>query len=334
LRANLKSLIFLTAAAGAAGIFLFALALRPAAPAGAEFLKFTVSPGDGFWETSARLEAAGIIRSAFAFRAIALASGAAPRLKPGEYLLNPAAGAWEIISELVAGANREVRVTIPDGASVYLIDKILSDAGVLEKGKFQNYVFSLPEKVEGRLFPDTYRFFSGSSPAEVFRKLSENFAAKALPVLSGETGLSGSGAPGPDKAEENLILASLLEKEVPDGEERRIVAGILLKRLAAGVPLQVDAAICYVKQRLRSEYVPCYPLSPDDFKLKSAYNTYLNRGLPPGPIGSPGLDAIRAAMSPVKSPYWYYLSDPATGKTIFAETLEEHAANRARYLRL
>lgn len=314
----------MAAGVGAATLFFcFVLALRPASPGSAEIIGFSISAGDGFWETSARLKASGIIRSAYAFRILALASGAAPRLKPGKYILSPASGGWEIISELVSGENREISVTIPDGASIYLIDKILSEAGVLRPGEFLTYVFSSKEKAEGKLFPDTYRFFLDSSPEEVFQKMNGNFRVKALPFLEAE----------PEKADENLILASLLEKEVPDSAERRIVAGILKKRLAAGMPLQVDATVCYVKQRLRGEYVPCYPFNPDDFNLRSEYNTYLNRGLPPGPIGNPGLGAIRDAMSPKESPYWYYLSDPATGKTIFSKTLEEHAANRARYLR-
>ncbi len=307
---------------GSAGFFYFALALRPAFP-DSGLLEFKVAPGDGFSEIAERLEKKEVVRSAFAFKVFSVVSGAAPRLKPGNYLLSPASSTVEIISELTAGAHREVEVRIPDGASVYLIDKILSDAGVLPAGEFWGYVFSLPEKAEGKLFPDTYRFFLESSPEEVFRKMNENFREKALPVLEN----------GPEKMEENLILASLLEKEVPDGDERRVVAGILRKRLTAGIPLQVDATVCYVKQRLNQSYVPCYPLTDSDLKIDSAYNTYLAKGLPPGPIGSPGLEAIRAAMEPVESPYWFYLSDPATGKTIFAKTLEEHAANRARYLR-
>lgn len=305
-----------------AGIFYFVLATRPVSSA-AEVLEFSVLPGDGFSEITGRLEERGLIRSAFAFRVAAALSGAAPRLKPGNYFLSRASSTWEVIFELVVGANREVEVQIPSGASVYLIDKILSDAGVLPEGKFMGYVFSLPETAEGKLFPDTYRFFLGSSPQDVFRKMEENFREKALPLLGAEA----------ERIGENLILASLLEKEVPDGDEQKIVAGILKKRLTAGMPLQVDATICYVKQRLSAGYVPCYPLTESDFKIESPYNTYLNKGLPPGPIGSPGLEAIKAAMNPVDSPYWFYLSDPETRRTIFAKTLEEHAQNRARYLR-
>lgn len=308
--------------AGALLFFYFALVLRPVAGE-AELVEFRVRSGDGFGEISERLTGDGLVRSKFAFRAVSLVSGAAPRLKPGEYLLSAASSTLEIVSQLVGGASREVEVRIPDGASLYQIDRVLSDAGVLPEGEFLGYVFSLPDNQEGKLFPDTYRFFLESSPEEAFRKLHDNFRDKALPVLER----------APQELEENLILASLVEKEVPDYEERRVVAGILIKRLRAGIPLQVDATVCYVKQRLNGNYVPCYPLTESDLKISSPYNTYLNKGLPPGPIGSPELEAINAAMDPVDSPYWFYLSDPETHKTIFAGTLEEHAANRARYLR-
>lgn len=306
---------------GAALFFYFGLVLLPVSSV-PEILEFKVSPGDGFSEIARRLEEKKIIRSASAFRVVSFISGSATRLKPGNYFLSTASSTPEIISKLVNGARREVEVQIPDGASVYLIDKILSDSGVLSQGEFISYIFSLSQRAEGKLFPDTYRFFIKSSPEKVFEKMQTNFREKALPVLAAE----------PKKIEENLILASLLEKEVPDSYERRIVAGILKKRLAQEMRLEVDATICYVKQRLNASYVPCYPLTESDFKIESPYNTYLNKGLPPGPIGSPGLDAIQAAMNPLESDYWFYLSDPKTKKTIFSRTLDEHSRNRVKYL--
>jgi UPF0755 protein len=150
----------------------------------------------------------------------------------------------------------------------------------------------------------------------------ENFDHRAAPLLAAD----------PARAERNLILASILESEVPDQEERRIVAGILIKRVAAGIPLQVDASICYIKEGLRPE-APCEPITALDKKIESPYNTYLNSGWPPGAISNPGVLAIKATLDPVESPYWYYLSDPLTDKTIFAKTLDEHLANQLKYLR-
>ena len=104
------------------------------------------------------------------------------------------------------------------------------------------------------------------------------------------------------------------------------------KRLAAGMKLDIDATICYLKKILKGQS-SCYPLSPEDFKIESPYNTYLHIGLPPGSIGSPNISAISATMNSITSPYWYYLNDPKTGKTIFAKTLDEQNANRRIYLK-
>jgi UPF0755 protein len=151
---------------------------------------------------------------------------------------------------------------------------------------------------------------------EVIGRLEENFRKKAAPLL----------ALDPGKERENLILASLIEKEVPDSDERRLVAGILKKRLSYEIPLQVDAAFCYIKKP------PCHPITAEDLTIDSPYNTYKYKGLPPGPISNPGEDAIRAVINPMPSDYWFYLSDPETRRTIFARTLDEHRQNRVKYL--
>jgi UPF0755 protein len=130
------------------------------------------------------------------------------------------------------------------------------------------------------------------------------------------------------------VLASLVEREVPLAEDQRRVAGILEKRLAVGMPLQVDATICHIKKIRAGSSVGCYPLSPLDFAVDSPYNTYLHMGLPPQPIGNPGIQAIMAVLDPLPSRYWYYLSDPATGKTVWSETLDEQEANRVKYLKV
>ena len=120
-------------------------------------------------------------------------------------------------------------------------------------------------------------------------------------------------------------MASIIEKEVADYKDRRIVSGILWKRLKAGMPLQVDAVFPYIKGKAGRVFF-------EDLKIDSPYNTYLYKWLPPTPICNPGLDAIDAARNPVESPYWYYLSDKK-GITYFASTFDGHKINRAKYLR-
>ena len=129
-----------------------------------------------------------------------------------------------------------------------------------------------------------------------------------------------------------LTAASLLEKEAPSFKDRRLISGILYKRLKAGIGLQVDATLTYAK--CGGAFLTCDDpkVYRGDTSYSSSYNTYLYKGLPPGPISNPGLEAIRAALEPLESGYWYYLSDPKTKKTIFSRTLEEHNENRAKYL--
>jgi UPF0755 protein len=174
--------------------------------------------------------------------------------------------------------------------------------------------------LEGHLFPDTYQFYTNDTVTDVVREMTSDFNAKAGPLL----------AAAPTST---LIIASIVQKEVPDQQDQELVAGIVLKRLADGMPLDIDATVCYAKllQSPSSTAQTC-SLSVLDFKIDSPYNTYLNKGLPPGPIGNPGTSAITAALHPQGSPYLYYLSDPATGKTIFAKTLDEQNQNRVKYL--
>ncbi len=306
--------------AAAAAYFVFEL--MPVVGSGASAAQnFEIKSGDGFREIVAGLASQNLIRSRMAFEFLSILTGSAGKLKPGIYELNQGMSASEILNELVAGIHREVSVRIPDGASVYDIDRILSDAGVISSGSL--VTLSSEDKIEGKLFPDTYIFLTGSDTKDVVQKFLANFEVKAAPLLDG----------GVD-AETNLIIASLVEKEVPDYKDRQIVAGIIEKRLKASMPLQIDATICYIKAvSAYPDVSSCYPLTALDFKTESPYNTYLYGGLPPGPIGNPGLSAINAVLSRRSSSYWYYLSDPKTHKTIFSKTLDEQAQNRVKYLR-
>lgn len=303
-----------------AGFFLWSL--MPRAWGGVPAQPFEVMRGDGFEGIVERLHDEGLIRSPFALKVYALLFGTADALKPGRYELAPSMSGPRILSALAAGAAREATVVIPEGGSIYDIDRILSTNRVLKEGELVTY--ALPRRLEGYLFPDTYQFFEGASAAEVAQKMLDNFERKARPILERD----------PVHVAENLILASLVEREVVGYDDQRMVAGILKKRLTGGMPLQVDATICYIKKVRAESPVGCYPLSALDFAADSPYNTYVRRGFPPHAIGSPGVQAILAVLAPQKSPYWYYLSDPQTGKTVWSETLDEHEYNRVKYLKV
>ena len=192
----------------------------------------------------------------------------------------------------------EVAVTIPEGLNAGQIGEILERAGLFPQSEF----IKAAEKEGGFLFPDTYRFYKTSEPEQVVARMRENFNKKITPEILAEINLP---AGGQNKTlRDIIIMASLLEEEVQSTEDRKLVAGILWKRLKLGMGLQVDSA-------------------PD---------TYRYRGLPPGPISNPGMDAILAAVYPKPSPYLYYLSGK-DGKTHYAKTLEEHAFNKYKYLK-
>lgn len=207
-------------------------------------------------------------------------------------------------------AKEIVRITIPEGWTVHQINEELTTKGVLQGG-------SLSQEWEGYLFPDTYDFFVPSSVEEVRAKFLTAFQEKVTPIV-------------PDGVDMYRVLtvASLVEREVPEGPDRPVVAGIIEKRLEAGMRLQIDATICYAK-----EPSPCTPIKKEDKESDSPYNTYRVNGLPPGPIGNPGIDSIKAALDPQTSSYWYYISDPETQRTIFAVDLDEQNENIVKYLK-
>lgn len=300
------------------GTIWLVFSLRPAVAVG-ETRQFEVVSGTGFREIAGALKAEGLIRSKIAFEVYAIISGHARKFQPGHYEMNPTYSGAGISAVLAAGPELETTVTIPEGYTAVDIDRILSGAGVVGQGEFLK--LARERNLEGRLFPETYRFYYNSTPEAVMDRFLAEFERRAAPLL----------ATDPGEAERNLILASILEKEVPEYEDRRIVAGLLIKRVSAGIPLQVDASLCYAKEILDSD-LPCEPLTQLDKKIESAYNTYLHSGWPPGAIANPGVLAIEAALHPKDSPYWYYLSEPEEGRTIFSRTLAEHVANQLKYL--
>lgn len=303
-----------------AGSYFFS-ALSPAVAEGpSPEASFEVTKGEGFFSIADHLFADHLIRSRVAFISLAVVTGSALSLKPGLYSLSPSMPPGEILDILSASASEEVTVLIPEGADVFDIDRLLAAQDVTPRGSI--IALASSTRAEGRLFPDTYRFFKESRPEDVLTRMKNNFDAKAGPLLANDA-----------SAERDLILASLVEKEVPDFSDQQKVAGIILKRLQSKIPLQIDATICYAKEmRGNSGDGSCYPLTPLDFKIDSSYNTYLYRGLPPRPIGNPGLSALKAALAPLSTPYWFYLSDPRTKKTIFSHTIDEHNTNRIHYL--
>lgn len=307
------------------GIQLFS---SPEEDAAKNLTDFEISAGMGFDEISNKLKSEHLIRSETIFKIYNAITGKARQLKPGRYFLSFNLSIPELVGILIKGP-KEISITIAPGLTLKEIDDKLSEVYIIKSGELINFEISLlkrdysflaeADSMEGFLFPDTYNFFLGSSADLVIHRFLDNFKNKALPLFEGN-----------DNIFSKLILASILEKEIPDYEEKKIAAGILLKRLKINMPLQVDASVVYAK--CSGRFLNCPRLVKADYKINSAYNTYFYFGLPKGPIASFGLESIKAILNPKKTEYWYYLSDPETKKTIFSRTLDEHNKNRALYL--
>lgn len=237
----------------------------------------------------------------------------------------------QIVDFLVAGGKNETTVKIIEGWTLKDIDAVLASSSVITSGALLNFPFKTlasqypflnQNSLEGFLFPDTYNFALNSSPETVLRTFLDTFDIKVWqPLLSSQNDWYNS-----------LILASYLEREVVSSSDRRIVAGIVLKRLKLGMPLQIDATVSYAKCNEAFESCINPVVIKNDLKIASPFNTYTKLGLTPTPIANPGKDSIQAALSPQASGYLFYLTDPKSGKTIFSKTLDEHNANRAKYL--
>ena len=283
--------------------------------------EFIIEKGDGFKEIAANLEKSGLIKSAAWFKIYSLLSGQAQQFKPGRYQLSPSQSSIEVVALLAAGPE-DIKLVIQEGETLVDIDRKMAAAGLIAAGELVEYnrlrQLRGEKSLEGFLFPDTYKMAQAAAIEAVVKKILDNFQVKV-----GTIGY------------EDLILASLLEKEAAYPEDRVLAAGILKKRLERKMLLQVDAANVYLK--CGGAYVTCLKeerqLSRADLKINSPYNTYIYKGLPPTPIANPGKEAILAALNPRSSSYLYYISDPQTGRLVFAKDLDSHNGNRYKYLR-
>lgn len=308
-------------------------------------VRVEIPAGVGSRNIGELLSARGVIRSKWLFVIYTALMGAADRLKPGFYTFEGRTSIPAVARTLERGGfdANEVAITIPEGWDLKDIGAYLAHEGIfptetfwLVTGRpaaarndaslpdFSNEFSFLSKRppgagLEGFLYPDTYRIFRNAGPEAMVRRMLENFDRKLDSKLRAEITRQGK------TIFEIVTVASLLEKEVPEDEDRRIVAGILWKRLRTGIPLQVDASVNYATGKQETP-------SAADLAVNSPYNTYRFPGLPEGPIANPSIGAMRAAIFPAASKHLYYLSTP-DGRTIFSDTLEEHARAKAAHLK-
>ncbi len=264
------------------------------------------------------LKKEGVISSGFLFRVyVKIFAGNRPVLS-GSYLLDERQSLVGMADRLISGNFHvsRIKILVTEGMDVQSISEVLaSSSPAFQQAKF----LETAQKMEGYLFPDTYFFFSTVSPEEVISVMRENFDTKTT-TLNAKIRSSGH------TLQEIITMASIIEREAVTPKDRRIISGILWKRISLGMPLQVDATFSYINGKGSAE------LTASDLKIDSPYNTYVYRGLPPGPIANPGFDTILSALEPVKTPYLYYLSDDS-GVMHYAKTFSEHVVNKTKYLK-
>lgn len=286
----------------------------------------TVADGWTCAQTGAELERVGIIDSASGYRFYAHLDETASHPKAGVYPLLPHSSYQSVARLLAFGPPRnEVKITVPEGWSIAEINNALVQYNAVIPKTIPDilrtkypFLTALPSdaSLEGYLFPDTYRVYADQLPQSLIAKQLDEFA-KREPQLSADARAAGR------SLSDVVILASIVEKEVSDPADRKIVAGIFWNRLKLGMALQSDATVNYITNGGRTRP------TLDDLETESAYNTYKHPGLPPGPISNPGDTALDAAVHPTATSYLYFLTDDA-GRTYFARTFAEHQQNRIK----
>ena len=297
---------------------------------------FEVVKGDGVTTIGKKLADAHIISWSGYFQYQVWKMNAGPSLLAGKYQLRGDMTIPEIIRIISKGdvVMQSVTVVFPEGFdSVQMSERLtannLPGDVFLELVKHpsaewrQEYWFlkDTPSNasLEGFLFPDTYTFASNVSAESIIKKMLSNFEKKvsALPKEDIEN--------NEHSFFEIVTMASIVEEEVQTDIDRKMVADLFWRRIDIGQPLQSDATVKYVRGESKVQH------SFEETRVVSPYNTYINKGLPPGPITNPGLVSIFATFSPQPNPYLYFLSDTKTGETVFSETFEEHVANKAKH---
>jgi UPF0755 protein len=236
----------------------------------------------------------------------------------GDYYFTKALSAWDLALRITRGQYEVpyIRVTYPEGSDLKQIAKI--STSFLPEFNTEEFL-SLTKNQEGYLFPDTYYFLPNAKAQDVVTFMESDFQRKIALI---KTEIANFGKP----IDQVMTMASLLEEEGRTSDTRKIIAGILWKRLSLGMPLQVDSTFLYINGK------NTYNLTSSDLQINSPYNTYKYKGLPPTPITNPGMDSVEAALHPTVTPYLYYLSDPSGGMH-YATTFTQHVANKLLYLK-
>jgi UPF0755 protein len=292
--------------------------LRPAKGQGSD-QTFVVQEGMSLSEVADELENQGLITHKTLFRIWAEVKGHSRQIKAGEYRLNGRMPPYRILEIITKGIIISHAVTIPEGYSVVQIAELFAGEGLVDKERFlklamdpqvvERYGISSPS-LEGYLYPDTYQFSRGLSAELIIDTMVKRFWHLVSPYkeLADESGMTWN---------EVITLASIVEKETGLAEERSLIASVFLNRLRKRMRLESDPTVIYGIENFNGN------LTRRDLSTRTPYNTYMIRGLPPGPIANPGLESIEAVLNPAQTDYFYFVSKN-DGSHHFSRTLSEH----------
>jgi UPF0755 protein len=312
--------LLLILAAGAAAWLIFA----PFGPQSETFVQ--LAPGSPTTQIGRQLEAAGVVRSQFAFDL--LRWWRRGTLRAGEYRFDHPVPMTEVYARIARGDVFTKAVTVPEGANIFEIASRLEQAGLGTRQAFLDAAVKQAglvadidpgaKSLEGYLFPDTYRFARKATSAQIAAAMVRRFR-----TVAGQLGLKGN-------MHAVVTMASLVERETAVDAERPLVASVFQNRLSKNMPLMTDPAVIYgleLEGRWRGA------IYQSDLSRDTAYNTYLHNGLPPGPVANPGAKSLRAAMAPAHTDYLYFVAAGANpqGRSLFARTLDEQGRNVAGY---
>ncbi|UHA74298.1 endolytic transglycosylase MltG [Paenibacillus sp. 481] len=334
------ALLVMVALLAGVGVWYAWNGLKPM-PAQESQVKLTIERGSGPSVIASQLEQAGIIRNSFLFKSYLKMNNEGARFQAGTYAFQPGVTLDEIIRKLNAGdvlKDEMIRFTVPEGYTVTQMADKLSKEGYVERSHFLQLVNdkawlkgrttlfdAIPDsnlimhQLEGYLFPETYELKKESAAEDIVLRMikeTEKRLDDASPQWQADMKKQGL------DLHELLTIASLIEREVVVDEERPLVAGVIYNRIKKGMRLQIDATVQYALDK------PKERLYYKDLGIDSPYNTYKIEGLPPGPIASPSVASIKAALQPEASEYLFYVTKKdGTSGHLFAKTFAEHERN-------
>lgn len=306
-------------------------------------VSFTVNPGDNFLKIASNLKKEGIIENKNLFVVVSYFSGDYSNIKPGDYVFD---GNYTMRGILdVLKNNRGILVVIPEGYNIFQVENELIKKGIINNkfdlvnytvgdlgDKIKKYPFlknvDLKDNLEGFLYPNSYFFLKNMEVGEVVNVFLNHFGKEIYDKVVGDM--------GEDDFYNKLIIASMAEKEVYHRNDISKVVSVIENRMENNMLLQIDATLCYIKMKnsyLKGEEIDCGELVNVDKKLESLYNTYMVKGMIPGPICNVNYDTFKEVLVNIDTDYFYYITDPKTKNAIFAKNLEGHNINIQKYLK-